>query len=67
MSTLAPCEWQVDVVNVAWLQAKEARREREAQVAKAQMDSALSRGVSWGFGEDAVVEPEDAGASSVVR
>ena len=23
------------------------------------MDSALSRGVSWGFGEDAVAEPED--------
>ena len=23
------------------------------------MDSALARGVSWGFGEDAVAEPED--------
>jgi hypothetical protein len=34
-------------------QAKEARREREQQVAKAQMEAALSRGVSWGMGEDA--------------
>ena len=35
------------------IQAKEARRERDQQVAKAQMEAALSRGVSWGMGEDA--------------
>ncbi|KAK9833306.1 hypothetical protein WJX81_005069 [Elliptochloris bilobata] len=51
---------------LAAMEAKEARREREAQVAKAQMDSALARGVSWGFGEDAVVEPEDVDAASKV-
>jgi hypothetical protein len=40
---------------------------REAQVAKAQMDSARAGGVSWGFGEDAVAEPEDAGAAAPAR
>ena len=30
------------------------------------MDSALARGVSWGFGEDAVEEPEDPDPASKV-
>jgi hypothetical protein len=33
-------------------QAKEARKEREAQIAKVQMEAALSKGVSWGMGVD---------------
>ena len=33
---------------LSW-QAKEARKEREAQVAKVQMEAALSKGVSWGM------------------
>ena len=33
-------------------QAKEARKEREAQVAKVQMEAALSKGVSWGMAGD---------------
>jgi len=36
-------------------------------VAKAQMDSARAGGVSWGFGEDAVAEPEDAGGAAPAR
>ena len=40
-------------------QAKEARQEREAQVAKAQMEAALSRGVSWGMAEDARASDDD--------
>ncbi|KAK9805589.1 hypothetical protein WJX72_006586 [[Myrmecia] bisecta] len=39
------------------LEAKEARQEREAQIAKAQMEAALHRGVRWGMGEDAEEEP----------
>ena len=35
------------------MQAKEARKDREQAVAKAEMAAALSRGVSWGMGEDA--------------
>lgn len=37
-----------------WLdvQVKEARREREAQIAKVQMEAALTRGVSWGMAGD---------------
>ena len=34
-------------------QAKEARREREEAVAKAQMAAALNRGITWGLSEDA--------------
>lgn len=37
-------------------QALAARREREEQVSKAQMEAALSGGASWGFGEDAFDE-----------
>ena len=43
-------------------QAKQARKEEEVRVGKAQMDAALAAGASWGFGEDAaeeVVEGED--------
>ena len=36
---------------LSW-QAKEARKEREAQVAKVQMEAALSKGVSWGMAGD---------------
>ena len=40
---------------LSW-QAKEARKEREAQVAKVQMEAALSKGVSWGMaGDDQVL------------
>ena len=41
---------------LAGWQAKEARREREAQVAKVQMEAALHKGVSWGMaGDDQVL------------
>lgn len=43
-------------------QAKQARKEEEVRVGKAQMDAALAAGASWGFGEDAaeeIVEGED--------
>lgn len=40
------------------MQAKEARKDREAALAKAEMTAALSRGVSWGMG------PEDANVSA---
>lgn len=44
----------------AWsLQAMAARREKDEAIAKAQMEAALSGGVSWGFGEDAVNEDDD--------
>jgi len=36
-------------------QEKEARKEREAQIAKVQMEAALSNGVGWGMDEDAQV------------
>ena len=36
------------------LQAKEARKDREAALAKAEMTAALSRGVSWGMGAEDV-------------
>ena len=46
---------------LAWLpgQAKEARQEREAHVAQAQMEAALSAGVSWGMAEDARASDDD--------
>ncbi|CAL8465521.1 g5057 [Coccomyxa elongata] len=50
----------------AALEAKEARKIREQQIAKAQMDAARSGGVSWGFGEDAVVDEEGEGGDAVV-
>ena len=43
-------------------QAKQARKDEEGRVGKAQMDAALAAGASWGFGEDAaeeIVEGED--------
>ncbi len=48
-------------------QAQEKRREREKEVAKAQMAAALNRGISWGMGgEDASVDAgEESGAPSV--
>ena len=50
------------------VQAKEKRKEREREVAKAQMAAALNHGISWGMGEDAREddeEGEDRGAPSV--
>ncbi len=41
------------------LQAKERRKEREAQISKAQMDIAISGGVSWGMGGDAADDMDD--------
>jgi hypothetical protein len=43
----------------AALRALAAQREREEEVAKAQMAAALGGGVSWGFGEDAVDDDAD--------
>ncbi len=48
MPCLSPC-----------LQALAARRVREVQVSKAQMEVALGGGASWGFGEDAFDEDDD--------
>lgn len=47
----------------AVLQVLAARKEREAAVAKAQMDAALSGGASWGMAEDAY-DPDADGESS---
>jgi hypothetical protein len=49
------------------LQAKEKRKLREQEVAKAQMSAALNKGISWGMGgEDASVDmDDDSGAPSV--
>ena len=50
------------------MQAKEKRKEREREVAKAQMAAALNHGISWGMGEDAreeYEEGENGGAPSV--
>ncbi|PRW44332.1 Kanadaptin isoform B [Chlorella sorokiniana] len=43
----------------AALKAMAARRERDEQVSKAQMEAALGGGASWGFGEDAINDDED--------
>lgn len=45
-------------------QAKEARKVREQQISKAQMDAARSGGVSWGFGEDAVADEDEDGVGN---
>ena len=45
------------------VQAIAARKEREAAVAKAQMDAALSGGASWGMAEDAF-DPDAGGLRS---
>lgn len=47
------------ILHAAPDQAKEARQEREAHVAKAQMEAALARGVSWGMAEDARASDEE--------
>uniref|UniRef100_A0A1D2AAS5 FHA domain-containing protein n=1 Tax=Auxenochlorella protothecoides TaxID=3075 RepID=A0A1D2AAS5_AUXPR len=41
------------------LEAMAARKEREAAIAKAQMESAIGGGASWGFSEDAVEDTEN--------
>ena len=41
------------------LQAKESRKEREAQIAKAQMAQAISGGVSWGMAGDAADDMDE--------
>ncbi|KFM25037.1 Kanadaptin [Auxenochlorella protothecoides] len=41
------------------LPAMAARKEREAAIAKAQMESAIGGGASWGFSEDAVEDTEN--------
>jgi hypothetical protein len=46
-----PCHHDIHV-RCLTSQAKEARKEREAQIAKVQMEAALSKGVSWGMGVD---------------
>ena len=46
------------------VQAIEVRREREAQIAKAQMDAARASGISWGMAEDAPEEDIDMGTAS---
>lgn len=46
-------------------QAREKRHERESHVAKAQMEAALSRGVSWGLSEDAEVDPGEVDADNI--
>lgn len=43
----------------AALAAMQARKEREAAVAKAQMEAAIGGGVSWGMNEDAQEEDEE--------
>lgn len=47
------------------LKAMALRKEREAAIAKTQMESALNGGANWGFQEDAVAEPSDLGQSSL--
>ena len=46
----------LDLTYCSACQAKEARKEEEVRVGKAQMDAALAAGASWGFGEDAAEE-----------
>ena len=41
-----------------FLQAKEKRQAKEAQVSKAQMDAARRGGVSWGMADDAALEED---------
>lgn len=41
------------------MQAKEKRKTREEEVAKAQMAAALNRGISWGMDEDAIMDDDD--------
>lgn len=50
----------------AVLQAMAARKEREAAIAKAQMDAALSGGASWGMQEDAF-DIDEEGECSTAR
>ena len=58
--------WVIVNVNLPKLQAKEARKQREAEVAKAQMAAALNRGISWGMGTDAAEEEDSEGATPSV-
>ena len=48
-------------------QAKAVRRQKEEEVAAAQMEVALGRGegASWGFGEDAIVNEDEEGVADV--
>ncbi|KAK9842408.1 hypothetical protein WJX84_012265 [Apatococcus fuscideae] len=43
----------------ALIEAKESRKEREAQIAKAQMAQAISGGVSWGMAGDAADDMDE--------
>ena len=58
----AGCPWHLSIICLPdssisglahhYSQAKEARKDREQAIAKAEMAAALSKGASWGMGDD---------------